>query len=216
MKRRTHTRVMNNRVHRKERGPVSWSYVLITLFCTAIIAAGFFFAALQHFATIDLSFKNSKLRKQVDELNAEKRRLLLSREVALSPAEITKTAKSLGFREVDRDVEALNETVAANSKKPSDRELNDVKTEKVVDSRPSPASVNTQNKDKQTASNESAKMTKTVLTAPVRDRSVSLTTKNTTAKQGNSSLGGESRARRVNEPITKNEKANSSRSTKLR
>lgn len=63
------------------------------------MAAGFFFAALQHFATIDLGFKNSKLRKQVDELQSEKRRLLLAKEISLSPAEITKAARKYGFTE---------------------------------------------------------------------------------------------------------------------
>ena len=32
--------------------------------------------------------KNSRLRKQIDDLESEKRRLLLAREVSLSPAEI--------------------------------------------------------------------------------------------------------------------------------
>ena len=41
--------------------------------------------------------KNSRLRKQVDELEAEKRRLLLAREVSLSPAEIKKAAKRSGM-----------------------------------------------------------------------------------------------------------------------
>ncbi|MGE3953058.1 MAG: hypothetical protein AB7F88_17270 [Pyrinomonadaceae bacterium] len=41
--------------------------------------------------------KNSKLRKQIEDLEAEHRRLILARETALSPREITKTARSLGF-----------------------------------------------------------------------------------------------------------------------
>ena len=44
--------------------------------------------------------KNSKLRKQLEDLESENRRLLLAREVSLSPAEITRTARNLGFREV--------------------------------------------------------------------------------------------------------------------
>jgi len=46
---------------------------------------------------MDFGMKNSRLRKQVDELEAEKRRLLLAREVSLSPSEIKKSAKKAGL-----------------------------------------------------------------------------------------------------------------------
>ena len=72
-----------------------WSYLLVVLFCGAVLATGFFFAARQHFTSMDLGMKNSKLRKQVDDLEAEKRRLLLAKEVALSPFEIGKASRSV-------------------------------------------------------------------------------------------------------------------------
>ncbi|MCC6327574.1 MAG: hypothetical protein IT174_03595 [Acidobacteria bacterium] len=50
--------------------------------------------------------KNSKLRKQLEDLETEQRRLVLAREVALSPKEITKTARDLGF------VDTLEQTLA--------------------------------------------------------------------------------------------------------
>lgn len=87
------------RIHR-EREPVSWKYVLLTSFCGLILVIGFFGAARQHFASIDYGIRNSKLRKQVEELKSERRRLLLSREVALSPAEIKKSARKIGFTEM--------------------------------------------------------------------------------------------------------------------
>jgi len=46
---------------------------------------------------MDFGMKNSRLRKQVDELEAQKRRLLLAREVSLSPSEIRKAAKKAGL-----------------------------------------------------------------------------------------------------------------------
>lgn len=46
---------------------------------------------------MDFGMRNSRLRRQVDELDAEKRRLLLAREVALSPAEIKKAARKTGL-----------------------------------------------------------------------------------------------------------------------
>jgi len=59
----------------------------------AIVVSGFFLAATQHFSFWDFSIKNSRLRRQIDELKAEKRRLLVAREVSLSPAEIKKAAE---------------------------------------------------------------------------------------------------------------------------
>lgn len=59
----------------------------------AIVVSGFFLAATQHFSFWDFSIKNSRLRRQIDELQAEKRRLLVAREVSLSPAEIKKAAE---------------------------------------------------------------------------------------------------------------------------
>jgi hypothetical protein len=45
--------------------------------------------------------KNSRLRKQIDDLQAEKRRLLLAREISLSPMEIKKAAKKAGLTDVE-------------------------------------------------------------------------------------------------------------------
>ena len=60
--------------------------------CAFLLVCGFFFAARQHFSSMDVGMKNSRLRKQIDDLESEKRRLLLAREVSLSPAEIKKAA----------------------------------------------------------------------------------------------------------------------------
>ena len=71
-------------------------YSLI-LVCGLLVVAGFFFAGRQHFSSMDYGMKNSRLRKQIDDLEAEKRRLLLAREISLSPMEIKKAAKKVGF-----------------------------------------------------------------------------------------------------------------------
>lgn len=83
--------------NRRESDPIPWRYTLLTLFCALFLVAGFFFAARQHFSSIDYGIKNSKLRKQLDELEGEKRRLILEKEIALSPAEIKKAAKKIGM-----------------------------------------------------------------------------------------------------------------------
>lgn len=65
--------------------------------CLLVVVSGVFFAGRQHFSSIDYSMRNSKLRKQLEDLESEKRRLLLAREVSLSPAEIKKAAHKLGI-----------------------------------------------------------------------------------------------------------------------
>jgi len=82
------------------RDPIPWRYCILTLCCGLILVIGFFFAARQHFSSIDFGIKNSKLRKQIEELEADKRRLILSKEIALSPAEIKKAAKKIGLTEM--------------------------------------------------------------------------------------------------------------------
>src|SRR5438552_6347487 len=82
-------------------GASSRGWVIYTLMflCSLLIGAGFFFAGRQHFSSMDFSIKNSRLRKQIDDLESEKRRLLLAREVAQSPTEIKKAAKKAGLNE---------------------------------------------------------------------------------------------------------------------
>ena len=77
-----------------------WSYFVVIAICGCVIAAGFLLAARQHFVSMDLGMKNSRLRKQLEDLETEKQRLTLAREVALSPIEITRTARNLGFVEM--------------------------------------------------------------------------------------------------------------------
>ena len=50
------------------------TYALMAV-CVLTVVGGFFFAGRQHFSSMDYGMKNSKLRRQVDELEAEKRRL---------------------------------------------------------------------------------------------------------------------------------------------
>lgn len=65
---------------------------LAMLACMTVLMCGFFFAARQHFSSMDFGMKNSRLRKQIDDLESEKRRLLLAREVSLSATELKKAA----------------------------------------------------------------------------------------------------------------------------
>lgn len=85
---------------------LSWGFILLVLVCASVVATGFFFAARQHFTSMDYGLKNSKLREQLRNLEAEKRRLMLAREVASSPLAIRKAALGLGFRN-QTDVTAI-------------------------------------------------------------------------------------------------------------
>jgi len=85
---------------RREKDPIPWRYCLLTLLCGVFLVGGFFVAARSHFASIDFGIKNSTLKKQLEDLEAEKRRLMWLKETALSPAEIKKAAKKLGLTEM--------------------------------------------------------------------------------------------------------------------
>jgi hypothetical protein len=83
---------------RRERESVPWTYTLATVFSGLLIASGFFFAAQQHFYSVEYGIKNSKLRAEIEELKSKNRRLTLSKETALSPYEIEEAARKIGLR----------------------------------------------------------------------------------------------------------------------
>jgi predicted nucleic acid-binding protein len=75
-------------------------YLMLAAVCGVIFVASLFFAARQHFSSIEYSIKNAKLRKQIEELEYNKRNLQLTREISLSPAQIKKSAKKLGLIDI--------------------------------------------------------------------------------------------------------------------
>ncbi len=87
----------NRRADKSKRFSLPVRYRLLLLACGLFLIVGFFFAARQHFASMDFSMKNSRLRKMSAELEDDKRRLLLAKEIALSPAEIKKAAQKIGL-----------------------------------------------------------------------------------------------------------------------
>lgn len=105
-----------------ERDPIPWRQCLLTLICGMFLVIGFFGAASQHFSSIDFGIKNSKLRKQVDELEAERRRMLLTKEVVLSPGEIKKSAKKIGFTEMSAsNIEVFRNNPETQQKAPANK-----------------------------------------------------------------------------------------------
>ncbi|MGI8885098.1 MAG: hypothetical protein ACR2IA_12730 [Pyrinomonadaceae bacterium] len=143
---------------RRERDPIPWRYTLLTLFCALFLVAGFFFTARQHFSSIDYGMKNSKLRKQLDELEGEKRRLILEKEIALSPAEIKKAAKKIGMTAMT----ASNiEVIGGNPKMVKTEKISTFKAAEKIPSEPKPTQT-TANKsdDKNTKFGKPAKSEK--------------------------------------------------------
>lgn len=100
MSKRKQSSKIKTQNNRRQREPIPWKYCFLTLGCGLLLVVGFFFAARSHFSSIDFGIKNSKLRKQIEELESDKRRLILSKEIALSPGEIKKAAKKLGLTEM--------------------------------------------------------------------------------------------------------------------
>ena len=97
--------------------PKRWRTYSMMFVCGAVLIAGFFFAARQHFASMDYGMRNSRLRKQIDDLEAEKRRLILARETSLSPVEIKKAAKKAGFSGSDESVATVAQVAASTKEK---------------------------------------------------------------------------------------------------
>ena len=144
----------NNKVERvkRERDPIPWRYCLLTLVCGLILVGGFFYAARQHFSAMDFGIKNAKLRQSRENLEAEQRRLYLTKEISLSPSEIKRVAKKIGLQDLTArsiemispkkvDADVSKKTVETNAKQTSTdkpqiakavKEKNKVGEEKVI------------------------------------------------------------------------------------
>jgi hypothetical protein len=95
-------------VKRPQRSQTSsWHYTAVAVMCCAVLVAGFFFAARQHFSSMEYGLQNSRLRRDLDELQSEQRRLLLNREVTMSPTELRKAIKRLGYVDAPAQVEII-------------------------------------------------------------------------------------------------------------
>ena len=126
---------------RREKDPIPWRYCLLTLPCGVFLVGGFFVAARSHFASIDFGIKNSTLKKQLEDLEVEKRRLMWLKETALSPAEIKKAAKKLGLTEMTaNNFQTFGTKVTEKTEKPLTAKKTEEKpkqlVEKTVDAKP--------------------------------------------------------------------------------
>lgn len=141
MSRKNPSSAGKTRTQRPNRDPIPWRYCLLTLACGLILVVGFFFAARQHFSSIDISIKNSRLRKQIEELEAGKRRLILAKEIALSPAEIKKAAQKIGFREMTASNIEVFRPNGNPGEKPAANTADKPKIEKTIEEKPKQTTV---------------------------------------------------------------------------
>lgn len=146
MSRRNLTKNKNSKQIKRERDPIPWRYCVLTLICGLVLVAGFFFAARQHFSSMDYGIKNSKLRKQKDELRDAQRQLVITKEKSLLPDEIKKAAKKLGLTEMTAanietfysssekqekpKAEKISDTKATNTNSAASNKSDEKKTEK--------------------------------------------------------------------------------------
>ncbi len=88
---------------KREQAPIPWQYFAMGLLCAGIMGVGFFFAAKQHFSSVDLSMKNSNMRKVRQGLEDEQRKLRVEREEVSAPATIEKAGLKIGLRKFTSD-----------------------------------------------------------------------------------------------------------------
>ena len=112
--------------------PIPWRYGFLTILCGLVLVVGFFFAARQHFSSIDFSIKNSKLKKQIDELETDKRRMQLAKEIALTPGEIKKAAKKIGLTEMTASNAEVSRASIEKQEKPQLEKSENAKPKQVA------------------------------------------------------------------------------------
>src|SRR5260370_39841757 len=70
----------------------------LLLLCGLVLAGGFVYAGVQHFAALRIGYQTEKLRRVGDQLAQDQRRYLLEREAAASPARLERAARQLGMQ----------------------------------------------------------------------------------------------------------------------
>lgn len=110
---------------RRERAPMPWQYFLLSVTCGLILAFGFFNVAKLHFSTIELSMKNSDMRKAKEKLVADQRKLRVERDEVSSEANIEKAGLKIGLHKLSSDdyqfIDASKTMASVDSDKTTDK-----------------------------------------------------------------------------------------------
>jgi cell division protein FtsL len=87
----------NARIHRT-RDVTALSRLALLLFCGAVLASGFIFAAKQHFAAVQSGYKSESLRTERKKLIEDNQRLALEMETVSAPQKLEPKARQLGLQ----------------------------------------------------------------------------------------------------------------------
>ena len=87
-----------NAVVARERDQGALARLALLLVCGLILAGGFVYAGVQHFAALKLGYETQDLRRVRDQLAEDQRRFLLQREAVASPARLERAARQLGMQ----------------------------------------------------------------------------------------------------------------------
>ena len=70
----------------------------LLLLCGLMLAGGFVYAGVQHFAALRVGYQTENLRRVRDQLAEDQRRYLFEREAAASPGRLERAARQLGLQ----------------------------------------------------------------------------------------------------------------------
>ena len=83
---------------RRTRDVTALSRLALLLFCGAVLAGGFVFAAKQHFAAVQYGYKSESLRNERKKLIEDNQRLALEKERVSAPSRLEPAARNLGLQ----------------------------------------------------------------------------------------------------------------------
>jgi cell division protein FtsL len=84
----------------RERDPWALVRLVLLLLCGLVLAGGFVYAGVQHFAALRFGYQTENQRRIREEETELQRRLLLEREAVASPARLERAARQLGMQAI--------------------------------------------------------------------------------------------------------------------
>jgi len=87
-----------NRLAPRQKEQGALSRLALLLLCGLVLASGFVYAGVQHFGALRLGYETEKLRGDLDKAQEEQKRLLMTREAAVSPIRLEQAARQLGMQ----------------------------------------------------------------------------------------------------------------------
>jgi len=82
----------------RERDRDALKRLSLLLIAALVLAGGFVYAGVQHFAALRLGYETEKLRNALTDAKEEQRRLTVQKEIVASPARLERAARQLGMQ----------------------------------------------------------------------------------------------------------------------